>query len=153
MSPSFSSRSVRPSPSGAASSAGPGPWSWSIGSVTAWSCSLIAVLRFTASYGWGGSSGPRLLLAALALPLLLALLARLALGLLPLRRSLLRHGLGGACRGPGLGNRRPVAGGLGGVALLLGRERRGPGRRVVADHVELLAHRPQVGGGPVEEHA
>ena len=32
-------------------------------------------------------------------------------------------------------------------------ERRRPGSRVVADHVELLAHRPQVGGGPVEEHA
>ena len=42
---------------------------------------------------------------------------------------------------------------LGLVALLLGPLRLGAGRRVVADHVELLAHRPQVGGGPVEEHA
>ncbi len=42
---------------------------------------------------------------------------------------------------------------LGRVALLLGRERRRPGGRVVADHVELLAHRPQVRGGPVQEHA
>ena len=39
------------------------------------------------------------------------------------------------------------------VALLLGRRGRRARGRVVADHVELLAHRPQVGGGPVEEHA
>ena len=39
------------------------------------------------------------------------------------------------------------------VALLLGLEGRGSGRRVVADHVELLAHRPQVRGRPVDQDA
>ena len=39
------------------------------------------------------------------------------------------------------------------VAVLLRLEGGRAGRRVVADHVELLAHRPQVRGGPVEEHA
>ena len=37
------------------------------------------------------------------------------------------------------------------VAGLLRLERRCSRRRVVPDHVELLPHRPQVGGGPVQE--
>ena len=52
-----------------------------------------------------------------------------------------------------VGSGRPLRSPLGRVAVLLGLGGRGPGGRVVADHVELLAHRPQVRGGPVEEDA
>ena len=51
------------------------------------------------------------------------------------------------------GSGSPLRCALGGVALLLGLGGRRARGRVVADHVELLAHRPQVRGGPVEEHA
>src|SRR5689334_1119005 len=89
---------------------------------------------------------------ASALPAALALLAGLLLRLL----ARCAGGLFGDDGGLSLFGRRhtdSLAGGLGRVALALGLLRRRPGGRVVPDHVELLAHRPEVGGGPVQEHA
>ena len=51
------------------------------------------------------------------------------------------------------GHRGRAVARLGGVPLRLRLRGRRAGRRVVADDVELLAHRPQVRRGPVEEDA
>src|SRR6476620_3255231 len=78
----------------------------------------------------------------------LALCLRLALRLLALRLGVLLDG-DRLLRSGDLG-RRDLA--LRAVALLLGLRGRGAGSRVVADHVELLGHRPQVRDRPVDEH-
>src|SRR5829696_5088863 len=57
----------------------------------------------------------------------------------------------------GLGTVGPLSVGLalpmGTPPSLPGVVRRGPGRWVAPNHVELLTHRPQVGSEPVEQHA
>src|SRR3954464_1124355 len=138
MSPSCSSRWMRdPSPSGASVPVSPST------SVPV-SVSAPGSVSFAASV-MGASLGLRLR-GGLRPAGLLALLARLLLGLLallgaPLGLRLLDHGL----------DHRPVLERLLPVAVLLGLRGRGARRRVVPDHVELLAHGPQVRGGPVEE--
>ena len=87
-------------------------------------------------------------------PLGLALLALLRGGLLALAgllgllgRLLRRLGVGLGLRGVDPGDRLALALQAGVVGLLRGR----PGRRHPPDDVELLAHRPHVGGEPVDE--
>ena len=120
-------------------------------------CSLTACSRSSSRSGCAGCRrGWSRSRAASCLRLALAL--GLALRLLPLggRRSAparpRRLSPSPASRRPA-SSARPLPCGLLGVTLRLEPGRLGAGRRVVADDVELLAHGPQVRGGPVEEHA
>src|SRR5699024_6038911 len=139
----------------------PGPASWGV-------CSRI-LLRWCGRWGSGGCLGwpsaspgcavqaPGRALAPLG-SVGAALLALLALGLHPLTAPVARPG----ATGPGLGALLGTLAGaqlhlgdrlpLGQTALLQCLLCRGPGCRHPADHVELLAHGPQVGGGPVDQH-
>ena len=111
---------------------------WELSELTC--CLLVLLLRFVRVARLSTRLG------ALGAGLLLRLLSH---GRSTVDR-LLRHGLDDP---DGRLAAATVPRGLRLVAVLLGLEGRSAGRRVVADHVELLAHRPQVRGGPVEEDA